>query len=227
MNNVPSPMHMCDCEVSRRANGLGEGECTCGFDGTAALCRRRPELRSHKAVCTHAWVPAGCLAPGAISLSDRGPSDRKKRYLTESRLPFSYHKVQHLCLCFRVICNSFRWTVHILCPFFCWFVHFFLTDLWEYFLYRENELFVHDRSCKYFPRVCHLLLSCLWVVFFHVEVLYSWRHQSVLWLPGVRVVLRKYLANTSPPRDYIFLNLCDFLPLLLEFHFSCLKHWSI
>lgn len=43
----------------------------------------------------------------------------------------------------------------------------FLLIYGPIFLCQENELFVHDKSCKYFPPVCHCVASfCLWVFFF-------------------------------------------------------------
>lgn len=43
----------------------------------------------------------------------------------------------------------------------------FLLIYGHIFLCQENERFVHDKSCKYFPPVCHGVASfCLWVFFF-------------------------------------------------------------
>lgn len=61
-------------------------------------------------------------------------------------------------MCFRAIRNSFLQTVHILLPNFL-LAYLFLIDLRECFLGRENEPFVHDKSCKYFHPVCHFVAS--------------------------------------------------------------------
>ena len=172
-NAVTLSMHMCVCVcvcVWRR-NSLKSWwmkRCIFSFHGIAKLCAWSLDL--------HRLASPRILSCFQILAKVIG----KKKYLTEFALPFSYRKVQHLCLCLQVICNASLWTVHILCPFFCWFVSLFLIDLWEYFLYQENELFVHDRSCKYFPPVCHLLFFVYGYFFsIHARFLYSWRYQSV------------------------------------------------
>ena len=139
-------------------------------------------------------------------------SDRKRRYLSEFQSAFllSWGSAS------LYVSELF---VILFCKLFVSFAHFsvglfifFLLIYGNIFLYQENELFVHDKSCGYFPPVCHLVASfCLWVFFYpHAQFLCGWRHQSVLRLSGVSVVLRKYLANTSLCQVYIFLNHCDF-----------------
>ena len=209
---------VCVCVCVWRRNSLKswwmEG-CIFNFDGIAKLCAWGLDLRR---------LPS----PGVFSrFQILAKVIGKKKFLIEFASPFSYRKVQHLCLCFQIICNSPLWTVHISAHFSVGLLIFFLLIYENIFYIRKMSSLSMIEVANIFPQFvicCFLLMG----IFFFMQDFYVVEGINLfLWLSGVCVALRKYLANSLLCWDCVFLSPCDFFSSsfrILFFLFKTLIH---